>query len=192
MWKDKKRKIPRHNSERGKSSETQQTKLRGKQTRCRNTEKCSTNKEGQRKIVQHGLDAVTWSHPCDTVCEPTLREEEMSLFRRFVHSFISFLSFQNDHELQTEGDPGSSVRTEPTPTLHVSKYSIFDNHVSRAFKRFIMICNAWQLVVYGYRRVSVEQKMMRLIETGFRKIVALPLLSQQPHILNETSIICLG
>lgn len=69
---------------------------------------------------------------------------------------------------------------------------IFDNHVRHAFSRFIMICYTWQLAVYGYRWVSVEQKMMSLIESGFRKIVAVPLLSQQPHILNETSIICLG
>lgn len=33
---------------------------------------------------------------------------------------------------------------------------------------------------------------MQLIETDYWEIVALLLLSQQPHILNETSIICLG
>lgn len=55
----------------------------------------------------------------------------------FYHS-----SFQNYHELQPAGDPGSSFRSEPTPTLHVSKYSIFDNHVSCTLKRFIIICDA--------------------------------------------------
>ena len=67
-------------------------------------------------------------------------EEEMPLFGSLVSS-VFYFPFQNDHELQPEGDPGSSVRPEPTPTLHVSKCSIFDNHVSFAFKRSVMICN---------------------------------------------------
>lgn len=53
--------------------------------------------------------------------------------------FIFFLSFQNHHELQPEGDPGSSICSEPTPTLHVSKYSIFDKHVSCDFKTPLLI-----------------------------------------------------
>lgn len=69
---------------------------------------------------------------------------------------------------------------------------IFDSHVSHAFIRVIMMCNAWQFAVSGYRWIRVEQKMMQLIGTGFGQIVVLPLLLQQPHILNETSIICLG
>ena len=60
------------------------------------------------------------------------KKEAFQLF--FFHNFICILSFQNYHELQPEGDPGSSVRSEPTPTLHVSKYSIF------AFKAVLM-CN---------------------------------------------------
>lgn len=54
----------------------------------------------------------------------------------------------------------------------------------------------WRLTacsrLYGCRWLSVKQQMMQLIEAGFRKIVALPLLPQLLHILNETSIICFG
>lgn len=50
-------------------------------------------------------------------------------FVRVVSSSVFYPSFQNYHELQLEGDPGSSVRSEPTPTLHVSKHSISDSHI---------------------------------------------------------------
>lgn len=70
---------------------------------------------------------------------PTPGRKEMSmccgyLFFTVSSVFYLFFPFQNYHELQPEGDPGSSIRSEPTPTLHVSKYSIFDSHVSHALK----------------------------------------------------------
>lgn len=84
-------------------------------------------------------------HDHNTVCMClyvlTPGRKIMSLLR-LLHIFICILSFQNYHELQPEGDPGSSVRSESTPTLHVSTFSIFDNHVSRALKGCIMICTA--------------------------------------------------
>lgn len=97
---------------------------------------------------------------------PTQGEKCLCLDGSFLHSFICILSFQNDHELQPEGDPSSSIRSEPTPTLHVSKkkQSLFDNHVPHAFKRFSVICDAWHPALYGCRWVSAEQKMMQLIE----------------------------
>lgn len=52
-----------------------------------------------------------------------LVEKELSLLTWVLYGFM-FLSFQNYHELQPEGDPASSIRSEPTPTLHVSKYSM--------------------------------------------------------------------
>lgn len=82
---------------------------------------------------------------CVCLYVPTLgRKQCLCLGGFFTVSsvFYHLFPFQNYQELQPEGDPGSSVRSEPTPTLHVSKYSIFDNHVSRAFKIFVMICNA--------------------------------------------------
>lgn len=54
--------------------------------------------------------------------------------------FYLLLFFQNHHEWQPAGDPGSSVCSKPTPTLHVSKYSISDSHVSHAFKKYLHCC----------------------------------------------------
>lgn len=72
--------------------------------------------------------------------------------------FCFFLSFQNHHELQPEGDPASSVRSEPTPTLHVSKYSIFDKHVSCAFKTPLLI---WCALADGWAKRGHRWKARR-------------------------------
>lgn len=88
------------------------------------------------------------------ILKPTLGEKQISLLMWFLYSCDCVLSFQNYHELQPEGDPGSSVCSEPPPTLHVSKYSIFDNRFYRAFKGVAMMWNAWRFAVYVYRWIE--------------------------------------
>lgn len=139
--------------------------------------------EGEKKTVIDAGDVIT--------C-PVPHTKEQKCLCPHSSSFLYDLSFQNYHELQPEGDPASGLCSESTPTLHVSK-SLFvsDSHVSLYLQRsrsdlqHLTLCSM-------FLDELVEEKMMRLIATGFRKIVALLLPLQRPHILNETSIICLG
>lgn len=102
--------------------------------------------------------------------------------------FHIILSFQNYHELQPEGDPGSSICSEPTPTLHVSKHPIFDSFPVPS--KELVQCATLAILQHLFLHELVVQMMTQLIGTGFGVIMALPLLLRWPHILNETSIIC--
>lgn len=127
------------------------------------------------------------------IAGPVLHTKERKCLRLLhISPFLYDLSFQNNHELQPEGDPASRLCSEFQPALHVSK-SLFvcDSCVSLYLERscsdeqHLTLCNT-------FLDELAEQKMTQLIATGFGEIVALLLLLQRPHILNETSIICLG
>lgn len=136
---------------------------------------------------------MTWNGLHTVACEHT-RKKQMSFFAGF-HTVWSVISFHfrtimncNLKSIQ----PRAFAQNPHLSTMWVNTPSLRPCFLCHEKIYYVM----WRLTacsrLYGCRWLSVKQQMMQLIEVGFRKIVALPLLSQLLHILNETSIICFG